>query len=108
MLIPVRIILFVLALAAGYAVAQDSQVDSLPEAQRRLRAADEELKRAQRDEKRAENRAQEARTQVEDTRVRAEKVAQEVEAAKAVTGDAQRRYDSVRSIIEKIYESRQR
>src|SRR5512145_2545813 len=103
-----RIVPLVVILAAGYAAAQDPQVDSLPEAQRRLRAADEELKRAQRDEKRAEGREQDAREahqeaqrQVEETRVRAEKAAQDVEAAKGTTAEAQRRYDSARSVIEK-------
>jgi len=116
MLIRARVIPFVLALAAACAAAQDTpQVDSLPDAQRRLRAADEELKRAQRDERRTQSRAQEAREEhqeaqkeVEETRLRAEKAAQDVEAAKAVTAEAQRRYDSARSLIEKIYESRQR
>jgi hypothetical protein len=110
-----RIIPFVFVIAAGYAVAQDTQVDSLPDAQRRLRAADDELKRAQRDEKRAESRAhearedlQEAQKELEDTRLRVEKTAKDVEVAKGVTAEAQRRYDSARAIIEKIYESRQR
>jgi hypothetical protein len=116
MLIRARVIPFVLAFAAACAAAQDTpQVDSLPDAQRRLRAADEELKRAQRDEKRAQSRAEEAREdheeakrEVEETRLRVEKTAQDVEAAKGVTAEAQRRYDSARSLIEKIYESRQR
>ncbi len=116
MLIRARIIPFVLAFAAVCAAAQNTpQTDSLPDAQRRLRAADEQLKRAQRDEKRALNRAQEAREdhedakrEVEETRLRIDRTAQEVETAKAATAEAQRRYDSARSLIEKIYESRQR
>ena len=34
--------------------------------------------------------------------------ARDVETAKATTADSQRRYDSARGVIEKIYESRQR
>jgi septal ring factor EnvC (AmiA/AmiB activator) len=113
-----HIVLIAVLFLSPFAVAQNSDSlsdDRLPEAQRRLRLADEQMDRAQRDVSRARRgleNAQEAFDQAQrDLERRREQVngaQRAVEEADEKLAEAQRQREAARGAMERLYDGRKR